>query len=50
MTEGLERGHLSFRLHDEKLSGGYALTRIREGTEETWLLIKRRDQDADESP
>jgi hypothetical protein len=47
MTEGLERGHLSFRLHGEKLSGGYTLTRIREGKEETWLLIKRRDEDAD---
>jgi hypothetical protein len=30
MTEGLERGHLSFRLHGEKLSGGYALIRIRD--------------------
>jgi DNA ligase D-like protein (predicted 3'-phosphoesterase) len=47
MTEGLERGHLSFQLYGEKLSGGYALTRIREGKDETWLLIKRRDEDAD---
>jgi DNA ligase D-like protein (predicted 3'-phosphoesterase) len=47
MSEGLERGHLSFQLHGEKLSGGYALTRIREGKEETWLLIKRKDEDAD---
>ncbi|OIN81973.1 DNA polymerase ligase N-terminal domain-containing protein [Mycobacterium malmoense] len=47
MGEGLERGHLSFRLHGEKLRGGYALTRIREGKDETWLLIKRRDEDAD---
>jgi DNA ligase D-like protein (predicted 3'-phosphoesterase) len=31
MTEGLERGHLSFRLDGEKLRGDYALTRIREG-------------------
>ncbi len=43
MAEGLERGHLSFRLHGQKLSGGYALTRIREG-KETWLLMKRRDE------
>jgi hypothetical protein len=49
MTEGLQRGHLSFRLRGQKLSGGYALTRIREGKEETWLLVKRRDEDADES-
>jgi DNA ligase D-like protein (predicted 3'-phosphoesterase) len=47
MGEGLERGHISFRLHGEKLQGGFALTRIREGKEETWLLIKRKDEDAD---
>jgi DNA ligase D-like protein (predicted 3'-phosphoesterase) len=47
MTECLERGHMSVRLHGEKLRGGYALTRIREGKEETWLLVKRRDEAAD---
>ena len=47
MADGLERGHLSFRLNGEKLIGGYALTRIRDGKDETWLLIKRRDEDAD---
>src|ERR1700756_248536 len=47
MAEGLERGHLSFWLHGEKLRGGYALTRIREGEEETWLLIKRKGGDPD---
>ena len=47
MAEGLERGHLSFRLHGEKLNGGFALTRIRTGKDETWLLIKRKDEDAD---
>jgi hypothetical protein len=47
MTQDLERGHLSFRLHGEKLSGGYGLTWIREGKEETRLLIKRRGEDAD---
>jgi hypothetical protein len=34
-------------LQGEKLHGGFALTRIREGKDETWLLIKRRDEDAD---
>ena len=47
ITEGLQRGHLSFQLHGEKLRGGYALTRIREGKDETWLLVKRKDADAD---
>ena len=47
MTTCLGRGHLSFRLDGEKLRGGYALTRIRKGDDETWLLMKRRDDDAD---
>jgi DNA ligase D-like protein (predicted 3'-phosphoesterase) len=47
MSECLDRGHLSFRLHGEKLQGGFGLTRIREGKDETWLLIKRKDEDAD---
>jgi DNA ligase D-like protein (predicted 3'-phosphoesterase) len=47
MAEGLKRGHISFRLHGEKLRGGYSLTRIREGKDETWLLVKRKDEDAD---
>jgi DNA ligase D-like protein (predicted 3'-phosphoesterase) len=47
MTTCLCRGHLSFLLNGEKLHGGYALTRVREGDEETWLLVKRRDDVAD---
>lgn len=47
MVEGLRRGHLSFRLQGEKLQGGWALTRIRGGKDETWLLLKRKDEDAD---
>jgi len=35
MPEGLGGSHLSFRLYGEKLRGGYALTRIREGKDET---------------
>ncbi|ACC40885.1 MULTISPECIES: DNA polymerase ligase N-terminal domain-containing protein [Mycobacterium ulcerans group] len=46
MTKGLDRGHLSFHLHGQKLRGGYALTRIREGSEEAWLLVKRSDDHA----
>jgi hypothetical protein len=47
MTEDLRRGYLSFRLRGEKLRGDYTLTRVREGNEETWPLIRRRDEDAD---
>jgi DNA ligase D-like protein (predicted 3'-phosphoesterase) len=47
MGEGLTRGHLSFRLRGEKLCGGFSLTRIRDGKDETWLLMKRYDAEAD---
>jgi DNA ligase D-like protein (predicted 3'-phosphoesterase) len=47
MTEGIENGHLSFSLRGEKLRGGYVLTRIREGDDETWSLVKSTDEDAD---
>jgi DNA ligase D-like protein (predicted 3'-phosphoesterase) len=50
MTTCLGRGHLSISLDGEKLHGGYALTRVREGEEETWLLVKRRDDDAPRNP
>lgn len=46
MSECLKCGHVSFRLHGEKLRGGYALTRIRAGECETWLLMKRKDTPA----
>ena len=49
-ARALERGRLSFQLHGEKLSGGWALVRIR-GRErraagKTWLLVKERDRQA----
>ena len=50
MITCLARGHLSFRLNGKKLHGGYALTRVREGDDETWLLVKRRDDDAPQYP
>jgi bifunctional non-homologous end joining protein LigD len=47
---GLRAGKLVFRLHGEKLRGGFALVRMggraaREGRE-NWLLIKARDEEA----
>ncbi|OHU98528.1 DNA polymerase ligase N-terminal domain-containing protein [Mycobacterium talmoniae] len=47
MADALARGHLSFQLDGEKLRGGFALTRIRQGRDETWLLVKKADADAD---
>jgi DNA ligase D-like protein (predicted 3'-phosphoesterase) len=42
--EALERGHVVFVLHGEKLQGGFALQRTRPGEKPQWLLIKRRDE------
>lgn len=47
MAEGIEHGHVSFWLHGSKLSGGYALNRMRNDDEEAWLLVKERDARAD---
>ena len=45
--EALERGHAVFVLHGEKLRGGFALQRTRPGEKPQWLLIKRRDDQAE---
>jgi DNA ligase D-like protein (predicted 3'-phosphoesterase) len=42
--EALERGHAVFVLHGEKLRGGFALQRTRDGEKPQWLMIKRRDE------
>jgi DNA ligase D-like protein (predicted 3'-phosphoesterase) len=44
--EALDRGHAVFVLHGEKLCGGFALQRTREGPKPQWLLLKRRDEQA----
>lgn len=44
--EALERGHAVFVLHGKKLRGGFALQRTRPGAKPQWLLIKRRDEEA----
>jgi len=48
--EGLAEGKLTFALHGDRLSGGWALVRMRSGRgknkkpqRENWLLIKERD-------
>jgi DNA ligase D-like protein (predicted 3'-phosphoesterase) len=45
--EALERGHAVFVLHGEKLRGGFALQRTWPGEKPQWLLIKRRDEQAE---
>ena len=44
----LDSGHASFWLDGEKLHGGWSLRRIRGGKKPQWLLVKRRDEEADE--
>ncbi|HEY5286266.1 MAG TPA: DNA polymerase ligase N-terminal domain-containing protein [Solirubrobacteraceae bacterium] len=46
--EALERGHAVFSLYGEKLRGGFALQRTRPGAKAQWLLIKRRDEHAEQ--
>ena len=43
----LDEGHASFWLDGEKLRGGWSLRRIRPGKKPQWLLVKRRDEEAD---
>jgi bifunctional non-homologous end joining protein LigD len=50
--EGLEEGKLKFRLHGERLKGGYMLVRMPprpKEKRENWLLIKERDEAADDA-
>ena len=50
-VDGLKEGKLHFRLHGERMQGGWALVRMKsKGKEkrENWLLIKERDDLADE--
>ena len=45
----LAKGRLSFTLHGEKLHGRWHLVRTKpQGKQESWLLFKGRDDDADE--
>jgi len=47
MKESLENGHAEVWLEGEKICGGYALVRFREGKEPQWLLVKMDDDKAD---
>jgi DNA ligase D-like protein (predicted 3'-phosphoesterase) len=52
LTEGsvedaLEAGHLSVWLEGSKLRGGWTFHRTSDGAKPQWLLIKRRDDEAD---
>jgi bifunctional non-homologous end joining protein LigD len=42
LREGLQKGHLTFILHGEKLQGEFALIKTRRD-EKSWLLVKKKD-------
>jgi len=46
--EALAAGHLTFALLGKKLQGEWALTRVATGKDERWLLVKARDQYAND--
>ena len=47
VAQGIEKGQLTFRLHGQKLRGGYALIRTGQGKGKQWLLVKMKDGEAD---
>ena len=47
LEEGLAGGHLRVWLEGEKLRGGWSLRRMKGQEKESWLLMKRRDDQAD---
>jgi DNA ligase D-like protein (predicted 3'-phosphoesterase) len=47
MEKQLEDGHAVFWLDGQKLQGGWSLRRIAGGRDERWLLVKKRDEQAD---
>lgn len=47
MADRLSGGHVTIWLDGEKLTGGYALTRVATGDRARWLLVKMNDDEAD---
>jgi DNA ligase D-like protein (predicted 3'-phosphoesterase) len=47
MGLAVAHGHVKVWLEGTKLKGGYALTRFRTGKDESWLLVKMDDAEAD---
>ncbi len=47
VEQALAHGHLSIWLEGRKLRGAYALTRFKQAPDESWLLVKKDDAEAD---
>jgi DNA ligase D-like protein (predicted 3'-phosphoesterase) len=48
LRRGYEKGELRFVMHGKRLKGGFVLARLRRPGRPQWLLIKRRDDYADD--
>ncbi|MES2804237.1 MAG: DNA polymerase ligase N-terminal domain-containing protein [Bacteroidota bacterium] len=48
LQSDLQKGHLSFILNGKKLKGEFALVKLKTKQENTWLLIKSKDQYAND--
>jgi DNA ligase D-like protein (predicted 3'-phosphoesterase) len=48
LLDDLQKGHLSFILKGKKLQGEFALVRLKNQKDNTWLLIKAHDEFATE--
>lgn len=46
LEQGLRNGHIAVWLDGQKLTGGFALTRLRRGKQAAWLLVKMQDAEA----
>ena len=49
LRRGYEKGELRFVMHGKRLRGGFVLARLRRPGRPQWLLIKRRDDHADDT-
>lgn len=49
ITRDLEKGHLDFILHGHKLNGEFALIRTRGPESNQWLLMKKKDEFANQT-
>jgi DNA ligase D-like protein (predicted 3'-phosphoesterase) len=47
VEDAIAAGHLSFWLDGERLRGGWTLQRTSDGDKPQWILVKRRDEEAD---
>ena len=48
LRRGYEKGELRFQMHGERLRGGFVLARLRRPGRPQWLLIKLRDEHAND--